>query len=68
MANLDVTRKKKSLLPWILLTLLVLAVAGYFIWRNYNQQQENTTTNTTAPATTTRDSSNHLGTDTTTRL
>ena len=62
MANLDVQRKKKSPLPWILLTLVILAIAGYLIWRQYNNNQTGNTTTTT-----TQDSSNHIGTDTTIR-
>ena len=35
MATLDVQRKRKSPLPWILLTLLLLSLIGYFVWRQY---------------------------------
>ncbi|MEO6070233.1 MAG: hypothetical protein ABIN57_11615 [Chitinophagaceae bacterium] len=65
MANLDVQRKKKSPLPWILLTLAVLAIVGYLIWRQYNNHEANEATPTTT--TTTQDSSNHIGSDTTYR-
>ena len=34
MAELDVERKKKSILPWILLALLLVAVIAYFVWNN----------------------------------
>ena len=38
MANIDVQKKKSNPLPWILLVLVILAIAGYFIWRNTNNQ------------------------------
>ncbi len=44
MADLDVQRKKKSPLPWILIGLLLLAILAYFLW---NRNRENNT----APAT-----------------
>jgi hypothetical protein len=62
MANLDVQRKKKSPLPVILLILVILAIAGYFIWNQYNKQK----TINPEPITNTTDSSNHLGSDTAT--
>ena len=34
MANIDVQKKKPNPLPWIILVLVILAIAGYFIWRN----------------------------------
>ena len=34
MADLDVQRKKKSPLPWILLALLILALVAFLIWNN----------------------------------
>ena len=34
MADLDVQRKKKSPLPWILLVLLIVALIAYLLWRN----------------------------------
>ncbi len=34
MAELDVVRKKKSPLPWILLGLLLLALVAFLIWNN----------------------------------
>lgn len=37
MANIDVQKKKTSPLPWIILILIILAVAGYFVWRNKNK-------------------------------
>ncbi|RYY87789.1 MAG: hypothetical protein EOO15_10845 [Chitinophagaceae bacterium] len=44
MAELLVQRKKRSVLPWVLLLLLVAAVIGYLVWRNQNVSQN------TAPA------------------
>lgn len=55
MADLDVQRKKKSLLPWILIGLLLLAVLAYFLW---NRSRENNV----APAT--YDTVNQTGVDT----
>jgi hypothetical protein len=55
MADLDVQRKKKSPLPWILIGLLLLAVLAYFLW---NRNRENNM----APAT--YDSVNQTGVDT----
>ena len=37
MANIDVQKKKSNPLPWIIITLLILAVVGYFVWRNMQQ-------------------------------
>lgn len=34
MAELNVVRKKKSPLPWILLALIILGIIGYLVWRN----------------------------------
>lgn len=34
MADLDVVRKKKSPLPWILLGLLLVALVAFLIWNN----------------------------------
>ena len=54
-----VERKKKSMLPWILIALLILGIIGYLIWRtNYAGQTTTTTTTqqeqtTTAPSGTT---------------
>ena len=36
MANIDVQKKKTNPLPWIILVLIILAVVGYFAWRNLN--------------------------------
>ncbi len=49
MANIDVQKKKSNPLPWILLLLLIAAIAGYFIWRNMNNPAGTaaTTTDTT---------------------
>ena len=52
MANLDVTRKKRSPLPWILITLLILAIVGYFIWQQYDKQETDNTTPVTQDSTT----------------
>ena len=43
MAELDVVRKKKSVLPWVLLGLLLLALAAFLIW-NYTKDNEVETT------------------------
>lgn len=37
MANIDVQKKKSNPALWILLVILILAIVGYFIWRNYNK-------------------------------
>ena len=34
MANIDVQKKKSNPLPWIILILVIVAVAGYLYWRN----------------------------------
>jgi predicted negative regulator of RcsB-dependent stress response len=39
MANIDVQKKKSNPLPWILLVLVILAIAGYFIWRNMENRE-----------------------------
>ncbi len=57
MADLDVQRKKKSPLPWILIGLLLLAVVAYFLW-NRNREIDNNM------APTTYDSVNRTGVDT----
>lgn len=57
MANLDVQRKKKSPLPWILFLLLIVAVVCYFIWRQYYGNN--------APVTSTQDSTVTTPMDTT---
>ncbi|HEX6334023.1 MAG TPA: hypothetical protein VFZ78_07335 [Flavisolibacter sp.] len=52
MAELYVQRKKRSVLPWILLALVVLGVIGWFVYNNYyrNDATEATpATQTTAP-------------------
>ncbi len=36
MANLDVQRKKKNPLPWVLLGLLLLGLIAFLVWRQYN--------------------------------
>ncbi|HEY0060378.1 MAG TPA: hypothetical protein VGB56_14670 [Flavisolibacter sp.] len=40
MAELDVQRKKKSPLPWILLIIAILAVLAYFLLNNNNDAAE----------------------------
>lgn len=40
MAELDVQRKKKSPLPWILLIIAILAVLAYFLLNNNNDAVE----------------------------
>lgn len=47
MANIDVQKKKSNPLPWIIILILALAVAGYFIWRNSQQPNGIGTTTTT---------------------
>ncbi len=58
MANIDVQKKKANPLPWILLVLVILAIAGYFLWRNMDNQGTldtgTTTTDTTVTTDTTR--------------
>ena len=56
MANIDVQKKRSNPLPWVILLILILAVVGYFIWRNYN---------TTATAGTTTTDTTTIQTDTT---
>jgi len=56
MADLDVQRKKKSPLPWILIGLLLLAIVAYFLW------DRNKEDNNIVPAT--NDSVNTTGVDT----
>ena len=34
MAELDVVRKKKSMLPWLLLALLLIALVAFLVWNN----------------------------------
>jgi hypothetical protein len=46
MANIDVQKKKSNPLPWIIILILALAVAGYFIWRNSQQPNGSGTTTT----------------------
>ncbi len=56
MANIDVQKKRSNPLPWILLLLVALAIAGYFIWRNTNNTAAATsTTDSTTSTTTTTD-------------
>ena len=52
MANLDVTRKKRSPLPWILITILILAIVGYFVWQQYDKNEVDDTNTTTVDTTT----------------
>lgn len=64
MANIDVQRKKKSPLPWIIIALVLLAALAYYLWTR-NQTHNNgelngpltdtvTTTTTTTTDTTRR--------------
>jgi hypothetical protein len=66
MAHIDVQKKKSNPLPWILLLLVIAAIAGYFIWRNMNNPAgtATTVTDTTTNATT----NPALGSDTTRTL
>jgi hypothetical protein len=55
MAELLVQRKKRSVLPWIVLALLVLGIIGYLVWKNsqvapHTDANPATTTNSNAPA------------------
>jgi hypothetical protein len=34
MAELDVVRKKNSMLPWLLLALLLIALVVFLVWNN----------------------------------
>ena len=43
MADLDVQRKKKSPLPWILLALIILAVVAFLLWNNRDEIDNATT-------------------------
>ena len=52
MAQIDVQKKKANPLPWVIIILLVLAVAGYLVWRNMQQPAPANTT--TTDTTTTR--------------
>ena len=45
MANIDVQKKKTNPLPWIILVLLILAIVGYFAWRNMNNPAGTATDN-----------------------
>ena len=56
MAELDVQRKKKSPLPWILLIIAILAILAYFLTRNNDVVDE-------GPAPVTYDSSQRTGSD-----
>ncbi|GAB4093451.1 hypothetical protein [Flaviaesturariibacter terrae] len=52
MAELLVQRRKRSVLPWVLVAILVLALIGYLVWRN--QHVSNDTTPAPASNTTTQ--------------
>lgn len=58
MAELDVERKKKSMLPWVILGLLLLALVAFLIWNNTRDNDVDA-----APVTT--DSTNVVDTTTT---
>ena len=48
MAQIDVQKKKANPLPWVIIILLVLAVAGYLVCRNmHHPAPANTTTTDT---------------------
>jgi hypothetical protein len=47
MANIDVQKKKANPLPWIILVIIILAVVGYFLWRNSQPATINSTTTDT---------------------
>lgn len=44
MANLDVQRKKTSMLPLIILAVLILAVVAYFLLRDNKEINDGTVT------------------------
>ena len=62
MANIDVQKKKSNPLPWIIITIVILAVIGYLIWRN--MQQPAATNNTTSDTTITTRSDTAIHADT----
>lgn len=69
MAELDVQPKKKSVLPWVLVGLIVLALIAFFLLRNtdlVDDVKDETIFNDTVERTTT-DTVNR-GMDTTTRI
>ena len=55
MADLDVVRKKKSSLPWILLALLLVALVAFLVWNNSRD-------NDVAPAPVSTDTVNQVDT------
>jgi CHASE3 domain sensor protein len=62
MAQIDVQRKKKSPLPWIIIALIVLGALAYYLWSRNNDTNVIDTTNTT------QDSTNNIGRDTSTTV
>ena len=62
MANIDVQKKKSNPLPWIIITIVILAVVGYLIWRN--MQQPAATNNTISDTTVTTRSNTSIHADT----
>jgi predicted negative regulator of RcsB-dependent stress response len=62
MANIDVQKKKSNPLPWIIITIVILAVVGYLIWRN--MQQPAATNNTASDTTVTTRSDTTIHADT----
>ncbi len=69
MAELDVQRKTKSLIPWIILIVAVLAILAYFLLNRNNDVSNDgvvapTTYDSTAPAQNSFDSGTPMQTDT----
>ena len=62
MANIDVQKKKSNPLPWIIITIVILAVIGYLIWRN--MQQPAATNNAASDTTVTTRSDTTIHADT----
>ena len=62
MANIDVQKKNSNPLPWIIITIVILAVIGYLIWRN--MQQPAATNNAASDTTVTTRSDTAIHADT----
>ena len=60
MAELDVVRKKKSMLPWLLLALLLIAVAVFLVWNN-SRDNDVVTTPVATDSTTVVDTTGRVG-------
>jgi hypothetical protein len=62
MANIDVQKKKSNPLPWIIITIVILAVVGYLIWRNMQQPAATNNTASDTTITTRTDTTIHADT------